>query len=240
MIFAATWRAIFWLIKGIGRLALLPWVWTLAAKLAAPVCTFFALRWLNSPESLSFILTTVAGLAAFFPNQVIKGFWKLHRVTEVWRANSGLMAASEASSPSMPESPLYGTPAPRVELSPREAEKLVQEWLVYLGFVEAQVTQYSQDGGVDVLTDEFAVQVKRWRNGNNLGVRDVRELYGVATKLKKSALFFITSDVSSAAMKEANELCMPIIRFAYLEPKLTPLNPAARSFLSDERSCQDD
>lgn len=158
-------------------------------------------------------------------------FWKLRGISESWRSEVGTSQSSKASDHSEERQDFTDRPAPRVELSPREAEKLVQEWLVKLGFPEARVTQYSQDGGVDVLTDEFAVQVKRWRKGNNLGVRDVRELFGVATKLGKRPMFFTTSSASSAAMAEANELSIPIIQFDYLEPSLSGLNPAARTFL---------
>ena len=103
--------------------------------------------------------------------------------------------------------------------------------MVSLGYPEAKVTQYSQDGGVDVLTDTHAIQVKRWRAGNNLGVREVRELFGVATKLGKKPVFFITSSATRDAIQEANEMAIPIVRFEYIKPLLVPLNNPAQDFL---------
>jgi hypothetical protein len=71
------------------------------------------------------------------------------------------------------------------------AEHLVRDWLKYLGFDDAVTTQFRRDEGVDVVTEDFDVQVKNWTS-DFLPVSAIREIFGVATSRNKKPMFFLT------------------------------------------------
>jgi len=228
------WKITFKLLSLLSRITRLPGFWPLVGKALVPTISFFALNWLGVTDWLVVTIAISIAMATFFPNQVLTLAWRIRTLAEGLRpTNAEPDEVERRTKP--PTSGPSQTPAPRVELSPREAEKLVKEWMIALGYPDAKTTQYSQDGGVDVLTEDYAVQVKRWRKGNNLGVKDVRELFGVATKLGKKPLFFITSGASSLALVEANDMGVAIIRFDFLQPQLHPINEVAKEFLKNSK-----
>lgn len=230
----ASWKITFKLLSLLSRITRLPGFWPFVGKALIPTISFFTLNWLGVDAWLVVMIAASLALAVFFPNQVLALAWRLRTLAEEVRLRNAEPKAVERKT-QLPSSGLSVTPAPRVELSPREAEKLVQEWMVALGYPDAETTQFSQDGGVDVMTEKYAVQVKRWRKGKNLGVKDVRELFGVAIKLGKKPLVFITSGASQAALAEANDMGVAIIRFEFLQPQLHPINDVAREFLKNSK-----
>jgi hypothetical protein len=97
--------------------------------------------------------------------------------------------------------------------TPREFEFAVQRALSASGFERAQVTRYSQDGGIDV--NAFAscgmwpienlliqVQAKRWLH--SVGRKEVAELRGSLQPFARGAVV-TTSHFSKAALREASE-----------------------------------
>lgn len=68
----------------------------------------------------------------------------------------------------------------------REAEKGVADWLSANGERNVRVGAGSHDGGVDVETDRWVVQVKHW--SAKVGAADVRQIFGVATARGKHAM----------------------------------------------------
>jgi hypothetical protein len=65
-------------------------------------------------------------------------------------------------------------------------------WMKYWGIFDAQVTQASGDGGVDVLSSRFAAQVKFYSNAK-VGRPEIQQLYGAALGRGLEPLFFAYS-----------------------------------------------
>lgn len=97
------------------------------------------------------------------------------------------------------------------DMPPDRFEALIGELLIQMGFDEStvQVTQRSNDGGIDVvgvfraagLTEmNVAVQVKRWKG--NVGAPVVTQLRG-SLQVHQQGVVITTSDFSQAARREA-------------------------------------
>jgi hypothetical protein len=128
-------------------------------------------------------------------------------------------------------SPSHTAPKPEVdlkEISPQEAEEFCAAWLRSLGFLDAQVTRFSRDGGIDVESQYLCAQVKH--QVAPVGVKAVRELFGVAVHEKKTPVFFALSDYTLEAKTFATKVGMPIIR--YFPNSLVPLNQPAELLIS--------
>jgi hypothetical protein len=121
------------------------------------------------------------------------------------------------------------TPQP-YGVSDQGAEHLVAEWLHYLGFEDAQVTQYSGDGGIDVETIEHVVQVKNYRD-KAVSVTEVRELFGVAASERKRAVLFTSSSCTSQAIEFADKNGIALIKFDSRQASLVELNDEGSDFL---------
>lgn len=91
-------------------------------------------------------------------------------------------------------------PAQSFGVSARGAEELVCAWMEHLGYPSAMVTPYRRDGGIDVSTREFDIQVKNW-DSDYIPVSAVRELYGVASANNKRSLFFSRSSYSADSIE---------------------------------------
>lgn len=99
-------------------------------------------------------------------------------------------------------------------LPPARFEYLIKDVLLRTGFTEVQVTQYSQDGGIDVnaivgksvwpLRDLLVqLQAKRWLH--TVGRKEVAELRGSLQPHAHGAIV-TTSQFSKAAVSEASEV----------------------------------
>jgi hypothetical protein len=86
--------------------------------------------------------------------------------------------------------------------SPRDAEVCAQEWMRYLGYRDAKVTQQGADRGIDVISESAVAQVKFWTT-KKVGRPDIQMLKGAARG--KTALFFSLSGYSGPAFEWANE-----------------------------------
>jgi hypothetical protein len=128
-------------------------------------------------------------------------------------------------------SPSSTAPKPKAdlkEISPQQAEEFCAAWLRSLGFLDAQVTRFSRDGGIDVESQYLCAQVKH--QTAPVGVKAVRELFGVAVHEKKTPVFFALSDYTLEAKTFATKVGMPIIR--YFPNSLVPLNQPAEFLIS--------
>jgi hypothetical protein len=101
-----------------------------------------------------------------------------------------------------------------LSVTPERFEYFVKELLVQHGFVDAAVTKFSQDGGIDVNAVagqrmwpihglHLQVQAKRWLH--TVGRREVAELRGSLAPFARGAVV-TTSHFSKAAVVEANEV----------------------------------
>lgn len=91
---------------------------------------------------------------------------------------------------------LFAPPAV-ANCTPIQAEFWARDWLRFLGAEDAQVTQATQDGGVDVTSKLYVAQVKHYVNP--VGPAPVREIAGVANALLKQPIFFARSGYTKTA-----------------------------------------
>lgn len=108
-------------------------------------------------------------------------------------------------------------------VSDEGAEHLTAQWLQYLGFEDASVTQYSGDGGIDVETFDYVCQVKNYRD-KAVSVTEVRELFGVAASERKRAILFTSSGATTQAIQFADRNGIALIRFDARSARLEEIN----------------
>lgn len=78
------------------------------------------------------------------------------------------------------------------------AEALVAEWVRYLGEADAEITRFTGDGGIDVQSMHYIIQVKNY--SGSVGVAEVRELGGVAAVDGRKPLFFTSGSYAAGAV----------------------------------------
>lgn len=115
-------------------------------------------------------------------------------------------------------------------VSDQGAESYVAEWFRYLGYLDAEVTVFSGDGGIDVQTEEYVCQVKNYRD-KAVSVTEVRELLGVAASERKRAVLFSSSSYTAQAIDFANKNDICLVRFLATEGRLEWINDAGCDFL---------
>lgn len=75
----------------------------------------------------------------------------------------------------------------------REFELICANWMQLWGEVDAKATQFSGDGGIDVVSSNFAAQVKFYAN-SPVGRPEVQALYGAASGHGLQPAFFAYSN----------------------------------------------
>lgn len=99
----------------------------------------------------------------------------------------------------------YSLPKRFQDMSPTDFEDFVAQLLSDLGY-KVEQTSYSGDFGADIVAAKsgkrIAVQVKRYANTNNVGVKDVNQVIGAKDYYKCDASMIITtSDFTKPALK---------------------------------------
>lgn len=90
------------------------------------------------------------------------------------------------------------------QMDPRDFEFLTQRVLVSQGYEDVTVTQYSRDGGIDVLATLVAGGVSRILTGvqvkrtSSVGVKELRQLRGSLDPIGAAAGLFVTSGTFSS------------------------------------------
>lgn len=83
-----------------------------------------------------------------------------------------------------------------MEMDPFEFEEFIG-WVFEQQGYTTEVTKRSGDNGIDVLLTkdgkEYVVQVKRYKDGNNIPEASIRDFYGVIAAGKKEKGFFVTT-----------------------------------------------
>ncbi|PFG31184.1 restriction endonuclease [Paramicrobacterium agarici] len=114
-------------------------------------------------------------------------------------------------------------PAPQpYGVSHEGAEHLVVAWMRHLGVLDAEVTQFSGDGGIDVASAQYIAQVKNY--AGSVPVIEVRAFFGVAIADEKSPIFFTSGSVTSEGQAFADRVGMALIHYNAEEAVLTGLN----------------
>ncbi len=98
-----------------------------------------------------------------------------------------------------------------LQMHPQLFEQIIGELLSRLGFEDIEVTQFTNDQGIDLrarlvvkgVADSItAIQVKRWKN--NVGSRDIQQLRGSLSIIPpENGLFVTLSDFTSSAVAES-------------------------------------
>lgn len=97
------------------------------------------------------------------------------------------------------------------EMDPFEFEFLIAELLRKIGYEDVEVTKRSGDKGIDVMGNltvggltnvKTVIQVKRYKNGNNIDGKTITQLRGSA-EVDQRGLIITTSDFTRGALSES-------------------------------------
>lgn len=119
-------------------------------------------------------------------------------------------------------------PAPLPQLfgvSHEGAEHLVAQWMAHLGESDAQVTQFTGDGGIDVTSSHYIAQVKNY--AGTVGVTEIREFAGVTMVDGRKPLFFTSGAYASGAVAFAEQAGIALFVYDAVGGTLTGANQAA-------------
>ena len=150
------------------------------------------------------------------------------------RVSDAIVALEEAAELGLQNSKdklkiLKARPAPRFNMSPRDAELVAAQWMVFWGFYDAKATPVGSDGGIDIVSTEALGQVK-YRTAKT-GSPEINEFHGSSSGTKKFELFFTKEGYTNSAIERANEIDMALFVFNY-EGIPKPLNSAARRIVA--------
>jgi hypothetical protein len=93
----------------------------------------------------------------------------------------------------------------------RHAEELARDFMRWLGYLDAELTNEGADGGVDVRSKRAIGQVKMHSNGVRRS--DIQALVGEAAVQKRTPLFF-AMNYSKEAITWSNENAISIFKFS--------------------------
>lgn len=89
-------------------------------------------------------------------------------------------------------------PPRMTSFTPNEYEIYCAGWVKALGGLDVRVTQQSSDGGIDIVSENEVAQVKL--HGSSVSVQPIRELFGVAKSMNKTALFFTSKGYTQSSI----------------------------------------
>lgn len=101
--------------------------------------------------------------------------------------------------------------------------------LRWLGVDGVYVTLHTADGGVDVLTDEFAISVKHYSGA--VPVEEVREIFGVATVLKKTPMLWTSGTLTLSGAEFAAVAPVAVFQYEVETASIAPTNPPAQDLV---------
>ena len=107
----------------------------------------------------------------------------------------------------------------------RDAEDATARWLRKAGCRRVSLTRAGADGGIDVITSEWAVQVKH--TSKPVGRPAVQQLVGAAITLDRFPVLFSTSGFSQPARRYADEHDVALFELD-LDGRAHGLNRSAR------------
>ena len=118
-------------------------------------------------------------------------------------------------------------------VSPFEYEQFCAETLISWGYDTARRTRQSKDGGVDIVCNELAVQCKRY--AGSVGVSPVREIFGVASHVCKTAVIITEGTFTSSAKEFANAAGVALFKLDARIGDPTPLNHHATKVMKNHQ-----
>lgn len=136
--------------------------------------------------------------------------------------------------PAFPLPPAWPRPAPQpYGVSHRGAEQLVADWMRHLGAADAEVTRFSADGGVDVVSTHWIAQVKNLGERTTVPVAQIRELAGVAAHDGRVPLFFTSGTYSAGGVAFADRAGMGLFEYHAEGGALRAANAHAHAVVVD-------
>lgn len=126
----------------------------------------------------------------------------------------------------------FQAPGPRKRLNAIEAEYYVAEWVRHLGATDAVVTRARADGGIDIRSRFYAVQVKH-RPNDFVTVESVRALIGAAALENRAPLFFASGHYSRHVYDAAARGGVALFIFKPLEGRVVAANALANRLRQD-------
>ncbi len=138
--------------------------------------------------------------------------------------------AARAYQPGVSAASLGRAPLPQpYGVSHEGAEQLVAQWMRHLGERDAEVTRFTGDGGIDVASEHYIVQVKNYTG--TVGVAEVRELGGVASVDGRKPLFFTSGTFAAGAVDFANRAGIALFVYDAVQGTLVAGDGIARQAL---------
>lgn len=172
-------------------------------------------------------LHRVIGHRAGVPDRVLNDFARESIANANFRKSEGRLAWWAAQ----PEYP----PAPgrrSARLGHDAYEMYCAEWMRSVGWMDADVTRYSRDGGIDVATAGHVVQCKHYSERGYVGAPEVREIFGVAQSEKKQAVLITSGRFTRDATDFAARVGIALINLDELNGEARPLNAAGVTLAS--------
>lgn len=173
----------------------------LRARFAAPALLQSEIEELWIDEARSILLANTAefriqreAIAAARGDSEVRPSLPKTRATSPTPTTRSLKRQSPPTPPAPPQYPLG--------VSHRGAETLVRDWMRHLGAQDAEVTRFSADGGIDVVSARWVAQVKNY--AGQVSIEAVRELAGVASVDGRPAALFTSGGFTSGAVTFAD------------------------------------
>lgn len=137
-------------------------------------------------------------------DSAIEGFFEF-----VSRWEKGASSSLPGSIASLPNAK-FAIPSPptKMHLTPTEFEQYCVEWAIYLGYKDAAVTRAVKDGGIDISSRSMVAQCKYQELP--VGVKPIRELFGLSQAQRKKPIFFSLNGYSREAINEAEQFNMEL------------------------------
>lgn len=160
----------------------------------------------------------------------------LERTVAETATDAGVVEAlrSGRAEPAYPLPPVWPPPGPQpYGVSHRGAEQLVADWMRHLGAIDAEVTRFTGDGGVDVVSAHWIAQVKNLGERTTVPVAHIRELAGVAADDGRRPLFFTSGTYSPGGVAFADRAGMSLFEYHAEGGALRAANAHARAVVTD-------
>lgn len=104
-------------------------------------------------------------------------------------------------------------------VSPAGAEKWCCDWLTHMGLQDATVTQFSGDGGIDIVSPSHVAQVKHYAGA--VTIAEIRELAGVAAVDGRKPIFMTSGKYPTQAAAFADSAGMLLFTYDVLTGAVT-------------------
>ncbi len=104
-------------------------------------------------------------------------------------------------------------PVSRLIKTPRDAEIVARDWMIYFGYSDAKVTRVGRDNGIDIISSQAIGQVKF--KGVKTPRDDIKKLHSDMMMSSKRGVFFSLHGYAKPAIELADQLKIALFEFDY-------------------------